>query len=95
VTKKYNEKYSNISEEEKKILKVILSKNDGEKESLLRDMIKESITLLNHNIKQFGSSIEVKEKLLEAKDVIYNLEYNKETFKEDILKVYNLKTNLS
>ena len=58
-------------------------------------MIKESITLLNYNIKQFGNSIEVKEKLLEAKDVIYNLEYNKETFKEDILKVYNLKTNLS
>ena len=58
-------------------------------------MIKESITLLNYNIKQFGNSIEVKEKLLEAKDVIYNLEYNKETFKEDILKVYNLKINLS
>lgn len=95
VTKKYNEKYSNISEEEKKILKVIWSKNDGEKESLLKDMIKESITLLNYNIKQFGNSIEVKEKLLEAKDVIYNLEYNKETFKEDILKVYNLKINLS
>lgn len=95
VTQKYNEKYSNISEEEKKIVKTILSKDDVEKETLLKGMIKESITLLNKNIKQFGDTMEVKEKLLEAKDVVYNLEYNKETFKEDILKVYNLKISLS
>lgn len=95
VTKKYNEKYSNISEEEKKVLKVILSKNDLEKENLLKDFIKESINLINQNLKQFSSDFEVKEKLLEAKDIVYNLEYNKETFKEDILKVYNLKTSLS
>jgi hypothetical protein len=95
VTQKYNEKYSTISEEEKKIVKTILSKNDSEKETLLKDMIKESVVLLNNNIKQFSDNIEVKEKLLEAKDVVYNLTFNKETFKEDILKVYNLKTSLS
>lgn len=95
VTKKYNEKYSNISEEEKRLIKTILSNDDLEKESLLKDMVKESISLINKNIKHFGDNIEVKEKLLEAKDVIYNLEYNKETFKEDVLKVYNLKTNLN
>lgn len=95
VTQKYNEKYSNISEEEKKILKTILSKNEDEKETLLKNMVKESINLINNNIKQFGDVIDVKEKLLEAKDVVYNLEYNKETFKEDILKIYNLKISLS
>ena len=95
VTKKYNEKYSNISEEEKKVLKTILSTNDIEKESLLKDMVKESITLINNSLKQFGDNLEIKSKLLEAKDVVYNLEYNKDSFKEDILKVYELKTNLS
>lgn len=95
VTKKYNEKYSNITEEEKKVLKTILSKDDKEKETLLKDMVKESITLINNSLKQFGDNLEIKAKLLEAKDVVYNLEYNKETFKQDILKVYELKTNLS
>ena len=95
VTQKYNEKYSNISEEEKKVLKTILSKNNEEKELLLKDMVKESITLINTSLKEFGDSISIKEKLLEAKDIIYSLEYNEKTFKEDILKVYNLKTSLS
>jgi len=95
VTKKYNEKYSNITEEEKKVLKTILSKDDKEKETLLKDMVKESITLINNSLKQFGDNLEIKAKLLEAKDVVYNLGYNKETFKQDILKVYELKTNLS
>lgn len=95
VTQKYNEKYSNISEEEKKVLKTILSKNNEEKESLLKDMVKESITLINNSLKEFGDNLSIKEKLLEAKDVIYSLEYNEKTFKEDILKVYNLKTSLS
>jgi ribonuclease Y len=36
-----------------------------------------------------------KNKLLEAKDIVYNLEFNKETFKDDILKVYELKNNLN
>jgi hypothetical protein len=95
VTKKYNEKYSNISEEEKKVIKTILSKDEKEKETLLKDMVKESITLINSSLKQFGDNLEIKSKLLEAKDIVYNLEYNKETFKEDILKIYELKTNLS
>lgn len=95
VTQKYNEKYSNISEEEKKVLKTILSKNGVEKEALLKDMVKESINLINTSLKEFSDNLSIKEKLLEAKDVVYNLEYNEKTFKEDILKVYNLKTSLS
>lgn len=94
-TKKYNEKYSNISEEEKKVIKTILSNNEKEKIILLTNMIRESIVLINNSLKQFGDNIEIKTKLLEAKDVVYNLEYNEETFKEDILKIYELKTNLS
>ena len=95
VTKKYNEKYSNISEEEKKVIKTILSNDEKEKETLLKNMVKESITLINNSLKHFGDNIEIKSKLLEAKDVVYNLEYNKDSFKEDILKIYELKTNLS
>ena len=95
VVGKYNEKYSTISEEEKKVIKTILSNDNVEKETLLKDMIKESIKLINHNLKEYGDNVEIKGKLLESKDVIYNLEFNDETFKEDILKIYGLKNSLS
>jgi len=95
VTKKYNEKYSNISEEEKRVIKTILSDSDIEKEGLLKDMVKEAIVLINKSLKHYGENLEIKGKLLEAKDVIYNLEFNKETFKDDIMKVYGLKNNLN
>lgn len=95
VTQKYNQKYSNISEEEKKVLKTILSENEIEKENVLKDMIKETISLINKSLKEFGSNLDVKERLLDAKDVVYSLEYKKESFKEDLLKVYELKSSLS
>lgn len=91
----YNEKYSTMSEEDKKVVKTIMSGTKTEKETLLKNMVKESITLINNAIKEYGSNIEVKGKLLEAKDVVYNLEFNEETFKEDITKVYDLKSSLS
>lgn len=92
---KYNEKYSSLNEEEKKVLKTIMSSDNSEKENLLKDMVKESITLINNALKEYGGNLEVKSKLLEAKDVVYNLEFNEETYKEDITKIYNLKMSLT
>ncbi len=92
---KYNEKYSTLSEEDKKVLKTIMSSNNEEKETLLKDMVKESITLINSALKEYGSNLEVKSKLLEAKDVVYNIEFNVDTYKEDISKIYDLKKSLS
>ena len=92
---KYNEKYSTLSEEDKKVLKTIMSSNNEEKETLLKDMVKESITLINSALKEYGSNLEVKSKLLEAKDVVYNIEFNENTYKEDISKIYDLKKSLS
>lgn len=92
---KYNEKYSNLSEEEKKVLKTIISSDRTEKETLLKDMVKESITLINNALREFSDNIEIKSRLLEAKDVVYNIEFNEETYKEDIFKIYDLKKSLS
>lgn len=92
---KYNEKYSTLSEEEKKVLKTIMSSDKTEKETLLKDMVKESISLINNALRDFGDNIEVKSRLLEAKDVVYNIEFNEETYKEDISKIYDLKKSLS
>lgn len=92
---KYNEKYSSLTEEDKKIIKTLMSTNKSEKEILLKNMVKESIVLINNALKEYGSNIDVKSRLLEAKDVVYNLEFNEETYKEDISKIYDLKKSLS
>ena len=94
VTKKYNEKYSDISEGEKKIVKAILSENNKEKESVLNEIKTETIDLLTKSIKEHSSNIDIKVKLLEAKDLLYNTNFNPETFKTDILKIYDLKNSL-
>jgi ribosomal protein S20 len=92
---KYNEKYSNLSEEDKNVIKTLMSNNKDEKETLLKNMVKESIVLINNALKEYGGSMDVKARLLEAKDVVYNLEFNEETYKEDISKIYDLKKSLS
>jgi hypothetical protein len=95
VVEKYNEKYSTISEEEKKVIKAILSENEDEKKSLLENLRTNVINLINESLNSFGSNLEIKVKLLETKDVIRDMKYNKNSFKEDILKIYDLKNNLS
>jgi len=95
VVEKYNEKYSTISEEEKKVIKVILSENEEEKKSLLENLCNNVINLINESLNNFNSNLEIKVKLLETKDVIRDMKYHKDSFKEDILKIYDLKNNLS
>jgi hypothetical protein len=94
VVEKYNKKYSDLSEQDKKILKVILSENENEKKSLLEELSKDVIGIINESLNNH-SNIEIKVKLLETKDIIRDMKYNKDTFKEDLLKVYELKNNLS
>lgn len=91
-TEKYNEKYSTLSEEEKKIIKVLREGNEDEKESLLRSMVKETVSLVNDRLEGTKDNIDLKAKLLETKDVIYSMEYNVETFTENIKKLYDIKS---
>ena len=61
-TEKYNEKYSTLSEEEKNIIKIIREGNDTQKETLLRSMIKETVSLVNEKLKSVGDNVELKSK---------------------------------
>jgi len=94
VVEKYNKKYSDLSEQDKKILKVILSENENEKKSLLEELSKDVINIINESLTNY-TNLELKVKLLETKDVIRDMSYNKDTFKENLLKIYELKNNLS
>jgi FtsZ-binding cell division protein ZapB len=95
-TEKYNEKYSTLSEEEKNIIKVLRNGDADSKKELLNNMIKETVSMVNDRLKSVGGNMELKEKLLETKDVIYNMsDFNGETFGEDIKKLYNIKSVFS
>ncbi len=92
-TNLYNEKYENLTEEEKHIIKVIREGNDGDKENLLHSMVKETITLVNESLTNVGENVTLKSKLLETKDVVYSMmDYNKDTFGDNVKKLYDIKS---
>lgn len=95
-TEKFNVKYSGLSEEEKNIIKVLRNGTDEDRSSLLHSMVTETVSLINNKLKDTENDLTLKSKLLETKDVIYNMfEYNIETFNENITKLYNIKTVLN
>lgn len=92
---KFNEKYKDsLTEEEKSILKV-LRENDKEKtKTLVSELVKETISLVNQHLESHGGNVTIKSKLLETKDVIYKMAENNDSFSNKILKLYELKKNL-
>lgn len=91
---KFNEKYSDLNEEEKNILKVLRENNEEKNKTLVLDLVRETIELINNHLEEYGENVTVKSKLLETKDVIYKMIENNNSSSEKILKLYELKTNL-
>jgi len=94
VVEKYNEKYSELSEEDKEIVKVLREGDESSMKSLMDKLIKENIDLINQHLEEYGNNIDIKEKLLEAKDVVYKMVDNDKSFGENVLKLLELKDNL-
>lgn len=94
VVEKYNEKYSELSEEDKEIVKVLREGDESSMESLMDKLVKENISLINTHLEEYGDNLQMKEKLLEAKDVVYKMVDNNESFGEKVLKLLELKNNL-
>lgn len=91
---KFNEKYSELNEEEKNILKVLRENNEEKNKTLVLDLVRETVELINKNLEDYSDNVTVKSKLLETKDVIYKMIENNGSSSEKILKLYELKTNL-
>jgi hypothetical protein len=92
---KYNEKYKeSLTEEEKNILKVLRENNEDKTKTLVSDLIKENISLVNQHLELYNDSVTVKSKLLETKDTIYKMMENNDSFKEKVLRLYELKKSL-
>jgi hypothetical protein len=91
--KKFNDKYSHLSEGEKRILKVLIKENIQEKENLFNTMLNETIEKVNTLLISEESS-EISNKLLKVKEKINEMKFNEQTLIDDIVKINNLKESL-
>jgi hypothetical protein len=92
VVNRFNTKYENISEGEKKILKSIINGSEEDKKNLYTELVRECIDTIDSKLNE--SDIELKGKLLSAKDKLLRMSYNEETYTSDISKIYNLKQSV-
>ncbi len=90
---KYNEKYSQLSESDKSILRVLIESTDNEKKDVYAKTLRECIDLID--TKLGGTDLDVKDKLLRVKDKLLNdkQEIN-EDFEKNISKLVDLKDSL-
>jgi len=89
---KFNEKYADLTEDEHKVLNVILEAgNDEGKEKVFNNTIKSCIDSVNNRLKESSN----KEKLLSVKERLLSTAFISETFSDDITKLLDLKRTLT
>lgn len=90
---KYNEKYANLDESEKEVLKALIDSNDEKKKEIYKSTIRECIDLIDEKLKE--STLDAKDKLLRVKDKLLNdkQEIN-EDFVKNITKLVELRSSL-
>ena len=93
MVEKYNERYSDLDESEKEILKALINSDDNKKKEVYSKTIRECIDLIDEKLKE--SSLEAKDKLLQVKDKLLNdkLEVN-EDYTKNISKLVELRSSL-
>ena len=91
---KFNNKYENISEEEKSIIKNILNGNEEDKKETYTNLKNECIDIIDNRLNE-NSDLDLKDKLLKVKDKLLRTSFNEETFPTDIDSIYNLKNSVT
>ena len=90
---KYNEKYATLSEDDKKILKVLIESTEEEKKEVYAKILRECIDLINGRLDE--SDLDAKDKLLRVKDKLLNdRQAIGEDFDKDLSKLIELRGNL-
>ena len=89
---RFNEKYADLTEDEHKVLNVILEAGNSEgKEKVFKETIMSCIDSVNARIEESSN----KEKLLNVKERLLSTKYISETFSDDITKLLDLKRTLT
>jgi hypothetical protein len=94
LVEKYNERYSELTETEKKALKILIESTDKEKIEVYNKINRECIDLID--IRLVESDLETKDSLLKVKDKLLRntIEINEE-FAKNISKLIELKVTLN
>lgn len=94
LVEKYNERYADMTEAEKDVIKVLIESSDEEKLTLYGKMIRECVDLIDDKLKE--SDLDTKERLLRVKDKLLRdkIELN-ENFSKNISKLVDLKFTLN
>jgi len=91
---RFNSKYSNITEDEKKILKAVLNGTDKNKEEVYNTLKIECIDLIDNKLNE-EIDLGLKDKMLKVKDKLLRMSYNPDEYVKDIDKVYELKKSVA
>lgn len=86
---KFNEKYEMLSEEDRKLLKILTEYNDDEKETLLNEYKKETLSLLE-DVEKNG----VEDKIVKTSQKINEMSFTSDTADDSIISLYELKKGL-
>ena len=95
LSEKFSETYNTLNENELKLVSSVISANDEERANIYETTKKDLLTTVNESIKKNSLDVELKGKLLDVKERLLESTYNKESFVSDIVKIINLKQNLS
>ena len=90
---KFNEKYSEITESEKKIIKSILNGKNEDKVNTVNNLKRECIDSIDKKLNE-NIDLDLKDKLLKVKDKLLTTEYKKDDYHNDVIKLYNLKETI-
>jgi hypothetical protein len=89
---RFNERYADLTEDEHKVLNVILEAGNSDgKEKVFKETIMSCIDSVNARIEESTN----KEKLLNVKERLLSTKYISETFTDDITKLLDLKRTLT
>jgi hypothetical protein len=94
LVEKYNEKYSELTETEKEVIKVLIESTDAEKLQVYANITRECIDLIDSKLNE--SDLDTKDRLLRVKDKLLKdkVELN-EDFSKNISKLVDLKFTLN
>ena len=94
---KFNEKYSDLTEEEKDILKTLKESKLDDLKRMVSKLVKDTISIINENLDKYKNNVTIKEKLLETKDVIYRKSSDEDikNMSDKILELYGLKNKFN
>ena len=94
LVEKYNERYSELSETEREVIKVLIESTDEEKLEVYAKITRECIDLIDNKLTE--SDLDTKDRLLRVKDKLLrnNIELN-EDFSKNISKLVDLKITLN